>query len=206
MRRAALAFLLLCLLLPTLSRFVTPPCTDRERPVEIAVVLGGGASARGLGPDTASRVDAGVALFDRGLARHLHMTGGGTAQDGLTIGAAMAQRAIAAGVPPAQVSWEGASQSTLENALFSRPALPAGEKRILVTESFHSLRAAASFAWAGRPGAICAAPAARRSARGWLWTRTRETLAWGWNLPRALVWSAAAVTGLQDALPETWLE
>lgn len=181
---------------------LTPACTTLEtRPdrYDVAIILGGGMHADGrLKASSRSRIAAGVALYQAGRVDGLHMTGAGPTL-ALSAGAAMAIYAQGEGVPPAALSIEEQSYSTLQNALFSMPRLGADDHSLLITEGFHLSRSWASFAWAGaRPDALChAAPlVAGAPGPGVVLDRlTREVLATWFNLLRGAGFSLARGLG-----------
>ncbi len=203
--RLALAYTALCFTLALVSQGVVPRCAERTQSADIAVVLGSAIEGDGrLTPDSAARVAASVALYQRGLLDRIHMSGGGAAKDGTPIGLAMARDAVAAGVPADVVTQESESQSTLENALFSLPFLRDEDRVLVITEPFHALRGGATFLWAGRPAAVCASARGEATPLRWLREQARETAAWGLNLIRAPLWSAAQAVSLGDHLPDTF--
>ncbi len=202
--RLIVSYLALCVLLTMISQFAIPACTSVSKPRDVAIVLGGGSTPDRLTPDTAMRVATGVRLYREGLVERLHMTCGNTLP-GTRPGQVMAEAAIRAGVPPSAVTWEGQSLSTLQNALFSRPDLPKGETRIVVTEPFHALRGAASLAWAGRPAAACTTPETSGKAPRMTKVLLREVAAWAVNIPRALAYSLASALGLGEVFPDILL-
>ncbi|MEM6620224.1 MAG: YdcF family protein [Pseudomonadota bacterium] len=168
------------------------------------VVLGGGMDPDGrLHRSSTTRVDAGVALWRAGVADRLHFSGG--ARDLVSAGERMAARARAAGVPVNAITTERQSQSTLQNALFSRPTLR-DASIILVTEKFHLPRAWASFQAMGlRPVAWAAAPPARATLASRTRVTLRESLAVWFNLGRWGLWRAAGALGVKNATRDSWL-
>jgi uncharacterized SAM-binding protein YcdF (DUF218 family) len=180
---------------------VVPYCADVTTPRDAALVLGAGVNKDGsLSADTAVRVDAAVALYERGLVQRVHLSGGGMV-GGVTIGERMGERARQQGLPEAAVTWEGQSQSTLQNALFSLPMLPAEDRLIVVTEPYHALRGAASLAWAGRPAAACGSARGLQGGHDWLRDNLRESAAWGLNILRGGAYLLAAALGQTARLP-----
>ena len=136
-----------------LTVFAGTYAVPRGTPVETTdaiVVLAAGLNDQGqIDQVTTGRVDKGIALYQAGHAPRLHMTGGTTLDGSPSSGQQMAERAIAAGIPAEAVTFEGASRSTLQNALFSIPMLDGSEHLTLVTDGFHLPRSMASFMWAG---------------------------------------------------------
>jgi len=199
---AGLAFVMLCAGLMVTSRTMTRPCTALTDAYDIAVVLGGGMRPDGtLAPSTQLRVDAGVHLFQSGQAKRLHMTGGAITKAPASLGGAMRDAAIAAGVPAEKITAETHSLSTLQNAFFSAPYVEDFERRVIVTEPYHALRGQASFWWAGLHGDRCGSAPSDDTLRKWSRDSLRETLAWGLNLVRAPLYSLTARFGM----PETAL-
>lgn len=199
---AGLAFVMLCAGLMLTSRVTTRPCTALTDVYDIAVVLGGKMRPDGtLAPSTQARVDAGVDLFQSGQAKRLHITGGAITSGPASLGGAMRDAAIAAGVPAEKITAETRSLSTLQNALFSVPYIEDFEPRIIVTEPYHALRGQASFWWSGLPGGRCGSDSSTDTLRKWGRDSLRETLAWGLNLVRAPLYSLTARFGM----PETAL-
>jgi uncharacterized SAM-binding protein YcdF (DUF218 family) len=113
----------------------------------LGCVLGpGGQPPRAL----SERLDAGLALYRRGLAPLVLVTGGRTWQ-GLVEADVMAERLIRAGVPADRVLIERESQSTRGNArLGSALLLERGVRSVLVvTQPLHVRRAVRAFAATG---------------------------------------------------------
>jgi uncharacterized SAM-binding protein YcdF (DUF218 family) len=174
-------------------------------PAGVIIVLGGNMEKDNtLGAETRARVLAGVRLFEAGLAPRIHFTGGVPRKGRPGAGAQMRALAIAEGVPAAAATAESLSESTLQNALFSRPVLgpEADGPVILVSDGFHLARSWLSFRWAGYgPVALAAATAfgdepAEEQAR----RVVRETLAWWFNLARLAAWETMqAVAGPDPA-------
>jgi uncharacterized SAM-binding protein YcdF (DUF218 family) len=199
------AFLLLAAVIGThalyLARLAPPPA-----PAAAIVVLGGGVFADGRpGPDTLARTRHGIALYEAGLAPRIHFTGGHRNPHIAGLGDGMAAVAREAGVPPAAISTENASRSTLQNALFSREALPpaGSEPLLVVSDGYHLARAWASFRWAGYDDVHVSAVTALGG--GSIVARARrvarETLAWGFNVGRLAIWVGLNAAGYHR--PET---
>ena len=88
------------------------------------VVLGAGMDADGtLHLSTKLRVEKAFAIYQKCAAPAIHFTGGIARPEGPSAGQQMAQYAIQMGVPERATTYEGKSQSTLQNALFSIPYL-----------------------------------------------------------------------------------
>jgi uncharacterized SAM-binding protein YcdF (DUF218 family) len=124
--------------------------------VDAIVVLGAPLRPDGsLGAVLAERVKAGVALWARGVAPLLCLTGGRTRGGDVAEAEAMADVALAAGVPRAALVVETASRNTYENARNLAAILrPTGARErtavavavVIVTQPFHLLRARMHFA------------------------------------------------------------
>jgi uncharacterized SAM-binding protein YcdF (DUF218 family) len=189
-----------------LSPIVTSSCEDLDRTFDIAVVMGGGATQDGLTDTSMRRIVEAVRLYQAGNVRAIHATGyGPNGAVHESEASAMRSVALAAGVPAEHISIEDRSRSTLENARFSVPLLPADATLLIVTDRFHTLRSAASFAWAGRLAPFCAVPNAEDSGEE---TRRRmkyEVLAWGLNIARAGGFSLASLLGQSGRLPDWFL-
>jgi uncharacterized SAM-binding protein YcdF (DUF218 family) len=164
-------------------------------PARVLIVLGGDVKPdNSLGRQTRQRVEAGVALFNAGAAPRVHFTGG---SEGVPAGEQMRRLAVSLGVPAAATSAETRSQSTLQNALLSRPVLGplADEPVMLVSDGFHLARAWASFRWAGYPSVRLAAasafgPPPLAEQLHWL---AREAVAWPFNIARMFAYDATVL-------------
>lgn len=175
-------------------------------PASVIVVLGGGVRRDGTpGPDTLARTNHAIALYRAGLAPRMHFTGGHTNPRLPGLGTAMADVAIAAGVPPDAITVEDASRSTLQNALLSRPMLPPATTGpiILVSDGYHLARAWAIFRWVGYHQV--AVSAATSFGDGTMRTKlrrvARESLAWSYNFGRIAAWEMLKGLGIDE--PET---
>ena len=183
----------------------TPACSSLTRantpPYDLAIILGAGMEPDGrLHESARGRVEAGVALYQNGVALRLHTTGGTAALNGPAAGTQMALYAQGLGVPTDKTTHEDASQSTLQNALFSKPFVAETSKIILVSEGFHLIRSWLSFRWAGiRVTGLCHSTGLRQSSEdsqsGPIRMLTREVLAVWFNIGRAALWSAANTLG-----------
>ncbi|MEM7439323.1 MAG: YdcF family protein [Pseudomonadota bacterium] len=158
---------------------------------DLIVILGGGMDPDGrLHVSSKTRVDRAIDLWREGAAPRLHFTGGRTAV--VSAGQSMAARAIAAGVPENVITTENLSQSTLQNALFSKPYTKDARRIILVTQTFHLPRAWASMkVFGAQKVTLVHAPGGHRSVLGWTRMILRETLAIWFNAVRLVVWWVA---------------
>ena len=126
---------------------------DRARPAAAIVVLGAAQYDSRPSPVLRARLDHGVALWRRGLAPHIVVTGGGRVGDRSTEAAAGRRYVVARGVPDSAVLLESEGQSTSESlravaALLGelRRTAPAGSvaaaapSAVFVSDPFHMLR------------------------------------------------------------------
>nr|WP_323776344.1 YdcF family protein [Amylibacter sp.] len=168
---------------------------------DLIVVLGGGISGDGtLHRSTSVRVDRGVQLFLDGAADKILFTGGSAFTGAPSNGAQMALRALAQGVPQSAILTEEYSQSTLQNALFSRADWANANHIILVTEGFHLPRSWASFKvmGAGKIALVHARKFRGDNIAGGMRMVIRESLAYWFNAARFTVWKASSLTPLSQ--------
>ena len=173
-----------------------------EIKADLIIVLGGGMSPKGsLHTSSTVRVDKGVALFKTGAAPRIHFTGGLASPNAPSAGEQMQARAIAAGVPTHASSFEGASYSTLQNALFSKSDWRGANHIILVTEGFHLPRSWATFkAFGAKKVTLVSARRFRgERIRAGVRMTLREALAIWFNAARFLVWQGAAITDMSQS-------
>lgn len=163
------------------------------------VVLGAGVNEEtgALGPQFVARIEKGAEIYAQGAAPTIVITGGSNHHSAEAVAATVRAKAVAVGIPQEALIVEGASLSTLQNALFTWDLLPdaAATSVILVTHRYHQPRAWASFRWAGfaDPALIAAdADAPFSISEGLL----REGLAWPFNLARAAGASLAEIFDL----------
>ncbi len=179
---------------------------------DVIVVLGAGMDPDGtLHRSSRLRVERGVALWQAGLAPRMHFSGGEGRPGGPSAGEGMARLAVSMGVPEDAVSWEGLSQSTLQNALFSQPMLEGATSILIVTEGFHLPRAWISFRWAGpQDVGLVFSERFRAETPNSRFPRTmmtlREALAFWFNLGRMAAYEGAGALGVAKATREGWLD
>jgi uncharacterized SAM-binding protein YcdF (DUF218 family) len=148
-------------------------------------------------PALRARVERGVALFHRGLAPRLLLSGGG--HRGPTSEAEIMRRIAAAqGVPDVAILLEPESRNTAENAYLSSAMMRRHgfESAIVVSDPFHLLRARQ---WFRRAGVEVGTSPAPLSGRGFTWVdrlfwTLREALALAGS-PRLLFARPAAFRG-----------
>jgi len=111
--------------------------TDRARPADVIIVLGGGE------PGTTRRAQHAAALYHAGYAPVILCTGGGPAEHASTEAHRCAQVVQAAGVPADAVLLETTSRSTAENARETEAIMGAHgwQDGVLVSDNFHLWRA-----------------------------------------------------------------
>ena len=159
----------------------------------VLIVLGGMMTPENtLASQSKRRVEVAVALYNAGAAPRIHFTGGTAANGEPAPAEQMRALAIALGVPAGATSVENESESTLQNALFSRPVLGplANGPVMLVTDGFHMVRSWASFRWAGyKPVRLAAATAFGDEPLPVQihWVR-REAMAWWYNPVRVIAY------------------
>jgi len=157
---------------------------DHAGPVErrdAIVALGAPLTPDGQpSPILAERCALAAALWQRGGAPLVVVTGGRTRAAPRSEAAGMAEAVHALGVPTAAIVVEDASTSTVQNARGVRALLPDARRIWVVTQRFHSRRAQRLFVREGfeprlayRAGGIEAHDPAR--ALGWI---AREYAAW----------------------------
>jgi uncharacterized SAM-binding protein YcdF (DUF218 family) len=113
---------------------------------DVVVALGGGIAADGQPrPPTVARARRAAALYRSGRARRIVMSGAHGMYDPPPPRAeatAMAEIAVAAGVPPGSITAESQSRDTIGNIWFTKPLLgePGGQYVIVVTSGWHAAR------------------------------------------------------------------
>ena len=132
---------------------------------DVLIVLGGAGVQDGiLGHDSYLRAEYAVRAWRGGHFRQVFVTGGGN----LPAAPGIRDLMVFQGVPAAAITVESASESTRQNALFSRDALRAmpGTK-ILLTSDFHIYRATRVFRRAGIEVQPYPIPDAVKRSRSW---------------------------------------
>jgi uncharacterized SAM-binding protein YcdF (DUF218 family) len=180
-------------------------------PADRIIVLGAGMDPDGtLHKSAMLRVEKGGQLCKSGAAQKIHFSGGIGKPNGLSAGHQMAQYAIELGVPAQATSYEGLSQSTLQNALFSASYLKEDNRIILVTEGFHLARSWASMKLFGSYEIALAHSVAFRqsspsSKMPQITMCLREALAIWFNAMRYIIWKLAPMIGIDDTARNTLL-
>lgn len=133
----------------------------------VVVVLGAGLKNGGeIGPLLASRLERGVSVFQALAARGgadpvLIVSGGKGADERVSEAQAMAGYLIGRGFPAGRLILEDRSRTTEENLLFSKAIMDRrspGARWVIVTSSFHALRAAIIARRLGIDGQVTGAP------------------------------------------------
>jgi len=180
------------------------------RDADFVVVLGAALlGSRRVSPLLASRLDRGREVFGRldpGNAPMLITSGGQGADEQLPEAEAMAEYLLARGFPGDRLVQEDRSRTTEENLLFSAELMaefrPAGYRCVVVTNDFHSYRAALIARDLGVHAQVVGSP----TAAYFLPSATiREFIAvflryWKVNLPICAFLAAPALTMLLPAL------
>lgn len=177
---------------------------------EIIVVLGGGMDPDGtLYEPSKLRVIKAVELYQAGAAPKMLFSGGRALDAGPSAADLMAKLAVRLGVPPSAILTETRALSTLQNALFSMPALEGSNDIILITEGFHLLRAWLSFQWAaqisGRTLHISLAHSAVFDPQTGAKLLVTETLSIWFNLGRVAAWYGGSWLNIPLEIRDNWL-
>jgi len=156
--------------------------------------------------ETRERVDRGIALWRKGTAPRIVMTGGSPDDDHAPMADEMMKAALSAEVPGTVLLTEGKSHSTLQNAWFTAalPDIDPSEPIIVVTHRYHLPRAWASFRWAGfKDVTLVAADLGTPEITGMV---LAEGLKWPLNIARAAAARVALIAGTAEADVLPWLE
>lgn len=206
-RRMAIICVVIIFLFQTASVVLVAtysPVSPLPKAAAIVVVSGPWTPESEPPGETRARVEAGLALWQNGLAPLVVMSGGETRGLGIPSDAAiMADFAVSRGLPREAVRVEPASHSTLQNAWFTArlPEVDPQAPILLVTHLYHLKRAELSFRWAGfeniTPVAAKPAPLAG--------LHLLEGLKWPLNILRAGGVSAALALGVDEDHVVNWL-
>lgn len=181
----AVSFLVWMLVVTSLSFAVhTFGQEDSAAPADTIIILGSGLRRDGRPGDALFRRSVwGASLYEDGLAPNIICTGG--IGEGRTRSEADACREVlmSRGVPAGAIQLEEQSRSTEENAIYAREIMGAQgwETAVLVTDSFHMLRADWIFDSYGIDHTN--SPVPRDWVRDYFYTRhfTREIVALHWQ-------------------------
>lgn len=144
MRRVVVALLLLAAVawLASLAAVIAAARRDDAAPSDAIVVLGAAQYNGRPSPVFRARLDHAAALFRRGLAPLVIVTGGIGAGDSLSEAAVGRGYLIAAGLPDSAVAEESAGRSSAPSLRAAAEELRrrGGRRVILVSDGFHLLR------------------------------------------------------------------
>ncbi|WP_313468767.1 YdcF family protein [Streptococcus parasuis] len=109
--------------------------------LDYVVVLGAGLIGDKVTPLLASRIDKGIAIYQKQPGCKLIMSGGQGPDEIIAEGQAMANYALEKGVPAEDILIENHSTNTEENLKFSYALMKPGSRFALVTNYYHVFRA-----------------------------------------------------------------
>lgn len=107
---------------------------------DCAIVFGAAAHGNEAGPGIRRRVDTAVRLYEEGKIETIIMSGGKGSAEQLSEAEIMRNYAVEQGVPSSVIIEEGASSSTWENLLFSRPLTGSCETVTGISDAYHLAR------------------------------------------------------------------
>ena len=188
LKRMALFILFACLLY--FAAFATAVhftgLQDSAEAADIIIVLGAGLKEDGRpGPALTRRTRHAAALWHEGIAPLVLCTGGQSEYYPRAEAAACREILLGAGLPAAAILMEERSRSTEENAIYSQRLLHDLElsRIVLVSDSYHMLRARWLFAMQGIDAFASPAPADRIHGRlVYPYSLVREFVAFNWQL------------------------
>ncbi len=163
---------------------------DKAEPAEIIIVLGAGLKEDGRpGPALTRRSRHAGELWHEGMAPLVLCTGGQSEYYPRSEAAACQELLRAAGLPAEAILLEDRSRSTEENAIYSKQLLDelGLERVVLVSDSYHMLRAGWLFKAYGIDAYASPVPANRiRGSSSYPYSLAREFLAFNWQLFKEL--------------------
>ncbi|HEM3665863.1 TPA: YdcF family protein [Streptococcus suis] len=109
--------------------------------LDYVVVLGAGLIADQVTPLLASRIEKGIAIYQKHPSSKLIMSGGQGPDEIIAEGQAMANYALEKGVPAEDILIENQSTNTEENLKFSYALMKPGSRFALITNYYHVFRA-----------------------------------------------------------------
>ena len=141
LRAAAVLLVVALAWLATLSLLVWYGGRDHAQRADAIVVLGAAQYDGRPSPVLRARLNHGIALWQRGLAPKLVVTGGRGEGDTTSEAAVGRRYALRQGVPDSVIIVEPAGRSTLESVRAVTRLLDAGHRRVvLVSDGYHLLR------------------------------------------------------------------
>jgi len=174
---AVLIFLIASWFLP-LNYYLALPLTikDKPQPADAVVVLSGGLTKKGeLGNSSSERLNLGIELWQKDLARFLVLAGGSFTKE-TKDASVMAKEALKKGVPAQALILESSSENTYENVILTANIYYQNrwQKILVVTSSYHTRRVKIMYADRGVNAIIVYPERELIDARGWL--KVRQTL------------------------------
>lgn len=109
--------------------------------LDYVVVLGAGLIGDKVTPLLASRIEKGIAIYQKHPSSKLIMSGGQGPDELMAEGQAMANYALEKGVPAEDILIENQSTNTEENLKFSYALMKPGSRFALITNYYHVFRA-----------------------------------------------------------------
>ena len=109
--------------------------------LDYVVVLGAGLIGDQVTPLLASRIEKGIAIYQKHPGSKLIMSGGQGPDELMAEGQSMANYALEKGVPAEDILIENQSTNTEENLKFSFALMKSGSRFALVTNYYHVFRA-----------------------------------------------------------------
>ena len=109
--------------------------------LDYVVVLGAGLIGDKVTPLLASRIEKGIAIYQKHPGSKLIMSGGQGPDELMAEGQAMADYALEQGIPAEDIVIENQSTNTEENLKFSYALMKPGSRFALVTNYYHVFRA-----------------------------------------------------------------
>ena len=109
--------------------------------LDYVVVLGAGLIGDQVTPLLASRIEKGIAIYQKHPGSKLIMSGGQGPDELMAEGQAMANYAFEQGIPVEDIVIENQSTNTEENLKFSYALMKPGSRFALVTNYYHVFRA-----------------------------------------------------------------
>lgn len=109
--------------------------------LDYVVVLGAGLNGDKVTPLLASRIEKGIAIYQKHPGSKLIMSGGQGPDELMAEGQAMANYAFEQGIPVEDIVIENQSTNTEENLKFSYALMKPGSRFALITNYYHVFRA-----------------------------------------------------------------